>query len=215
MRAALSLTLPLMADRRGTSASLLIIQDTLLRPLRQQPCSAAAGRARPLRTTPRWPLPAGIVQCRSGSIIFASPPQQHRFNCPFQLADTDLVPEADTPACALTYDLLIEPGDFVVMATDGVFDNVFPEEIAQLCETYGTANRAVEAITVLAFQRSQDPQFLSPFALASRIDDQEEMLEFRKGDKSLRARLQEARGGRTHALFDSMRARSEGFGASV
>lgn len=32
------------------------------------------------------------------------------------------------------------------------------EEIAELCETYQCADSAVEAITVLAFQRSQDPR---------------------------------------------------------
>lgn len=138
---------------------------------------------------------SGVLQCRRGAVVFASAPQQHRFNCPYQLGDLALVPEADSPASAMTFDLPAEPGDFFVVATDGVFDNVFPDEIAELCETYGSADAAVEAITVLAFQRSQDPKFASPFALAARIEDQRELQEYRRGNKSLRARFQEARAG--------------------
>lgn len=151
--------------------------------------------ARPVSPPPTpHPTPTGVLQCRRGAVVFNSPSQQHRFNCPYQLGDLSLVPEADSPESAMVFDLPLEPGDFLVMGTDGVFDNVFPEEIAELCDTYGTADAAVEAIAVLAFQRSQDPTFLSPFALASRIEDQRELAEYRRGNKSLRARFQEITG---------------------
>ena len=64
-------------------------------------------------------------------LIARSRSQQHYFNCPFQLGTGS----ADRPRDADRYREAVRPGDIVVLATDGVFDNMFDDEIAQvLCE---------------------------------------------------------------------------------
>lgn len=50
-----------------------------------------------------------------------SKPQQHRFNCPYQLSATG----ADRVADADVGGVPVMGGDVVVIGTDGLFDNVF------------------------------------------------------------------------------------------
>lgn len=82
--------------------------------------------------------------------------QQHFFNCPYQLSkfpepgDTsrlekqglgglakilnglDSRVESDTPEMADLYDIKVQPGDLVILGTDGIFDNLFDQEISGL-----------------------------------------------------------------------------------
>lgn len=82
--------------------------------------------------------------------------QQHFFNCPYQLSripgEEDLPGlvsqgmhglaralgslnarlEGDTPEMADLYDIRVQEGDLAIVATDGVFDNLFDQEIASL-----------------------------------------------------------------------------------
>ncbi|KAL3522295.1 hypothetical protein ACH5RR_015129 [Cinchona calisaya] len=68
---------------------------------------------------------SGFLVIRDGKIVYNSPFQQSGFNCPFQLGNwtgyvLDLAEETVVE---------VEPGDVVVAATDGLFDNVYFEEI--------------------------------------------------------------------------------------
>ena len=58
--------------------------------------------------------------------------QQHRFNMPLQLACEELLPGADGPADADVYEIDLEPGDVLVAATDGLFDNMWDRQLEQL-----------------------------------------------------------------------------------
>lgn len=81
--------------------------------------------------------------------------QQHFFNCPYQLSkfpkssdvsrlekqgltglakiinEIDAL-ESDTPEMADLYDIKVQPGDLVILGTDGIFDNLFDQEISGL-----------------------------------------------------------------------------------
>lgn len=58
--------------------------------------------------------------------------QQHDFNMPFQLACPGPDQYSDTCEDACIYELELEAGDVVVLATDGVLDNLWDDQMAQL-----------------------------------------------------------------------------------
>ncbi len=58
--------------------------------------------------------------------------QQHHFNMPFQLACPGPDQHSDTCENATVYELELEPGDVVLLATDGVLDNMWDDQIAHV-----------------------------------------------------------------------------------
>ncbi|KAK3022093.1 hypothetical protein RJ639_045937 [Escallonia herrerae] len=71
---------------------------------------------------------SGFVVIRAGHIIYRSPVQQSRFNCPFQLGNTT----CHGPRSAMKIAVEVEDGDIVIAGTDGLFDNVHLDEIEDL-----------------------------------------------------------------------------------
>jgi serine/threonine protein phosphatase PrpC len=65
---------------------------------------------------------------RGGEPIFRSEEQQHSFNFPFQLGTNS----RDTPHDTQTFTIKIQEGDVVVIGSDGLFDNVFDEDIVDI-----------------------------------------------------------------------------------
>ena len=64
-------------------------------------------------------------------VVTKAKPQQHEFNMPFQLAHPLEFPETDLADDAQLYELPVQPRDVVVAGSDGLFDNMWDE---QLCE---------------------------------------------------------------------------------
>merc|ERR1711874_856068 len=109
--------------------------------------------------------------------------QQHYFNTPFQLSlpPTELQSEvlADRPDAADQYAFSVEDGDVILLATDGIFDNVpdrlLVEEMdkVQHCKDEVVLQQSANTIALMARRLSRDAQFLSPFsinALAAGIE---------------------------------------------
>ena len=71
---------------------------------------------------------SGFRVVRNGEVVFASPAQEHYFNCPFQLSYEPLSEDTDTAADAETFEFTVKPGDLVVAGSDGLFDNAFDDE---------------------------------------------------------------------------------------
>lgn len=67
--------------------------------------------------------------CKSCFVVQS---QQHSFNMPFQLACPGPDQYSDTCESATVYELELEPGDVVLLATDGVLDNMWDEQIAHV-----------------------------------------------------------------------------------
>lgn len=61
--------------------------------------------------------------------------QQHYFNCPFQLGSLG-GGEMNTPADAFHSSIALEHGDVVIVATDGLFDTLFDEDIVNMFDEY-------------------------------------------------------------------------------
>mmetsp|Transcript_9749 Transcript_9749/g.14378 ORF Transcript_9749/g.14378 Transcript_9749/m.14378 type:complete len:371 (+) Transcript_9749:65-1177(+) len=104
--------------------------------------------------------------------VQSSSEQTHFFNCPFQIA---IVPKnsnsySDSPEKADEYTLNLIPGDIVVVATDGLLDNVFAQDIAQhlnretTCTTMATT--LVEHAKGVATNTIRQNE--TPFAVAAR-----------------------------------------------
>jgi len=126
---------------------------------------------------------SGFLVVRSGEVVHRSQEQQHYFNTPFQLSlpPTELQSEvlADRPESADQYEFSVEDGDVILLATDGIFDNVpdrlLVEELAvvQHCKDELKLQQCANSIALMARKLSRDPKFLSPFsvnALAAGIE---------------------------------------------
>ncbi|KDO27810.1 hypothetical protein SPRG_07408 [Saprolegnia parasitica CBS 223.65] len=77
---------------------------------------------------------SGFLHCRQEdskwTLLFESPPQCHYFNCPLQLG----MDSRDQPKHADVTQHTALPNDLILVATDGVFDNLFTEELLQLLD---------------------------------------------------------------------------------
>jgi len=117
---------------------------------------------------------SGVLVVRRGAVVFRSQEQTHYFNTPYQLSVpppgsgqdvlSDLPSDAQAGGCEMV------AGDLVLVATDGVFDNL-PEEalLAAVAAAEGTCSLAVleqaaDQVARLAKKYSEDGDFISPFA---------------------------------------------------
>ncbi|ETN37279.1 uncharacterized protein HMPREF1541_08270 [Cyphellophora europaea CBS 101466] len=86
---------------------------------------------------------SGFVQLRLGRVQHLSEPQTHAFNTPYQLSLTPPeilrqahifggVPIDDKPGSAEDFDLGISHGDVLVLATDGVWDNLDAQDLLKI-----------------------------------------------------------------------------------
>ena len=85
---------------------------------------------------------SGFLIIRDGKIVHKSTAQQHFFNAPYQLA---IVPPRegggrnlqDLPEKSDFQQFQCQKGDVIVMATDGMFDNVHNEQVGMLLQHLG------------------------------------------------------------------------------
>ncbi|CAG9774033.1 unnamed protein product [Ceutorhynchus assimilis] len=117
---------------------------------------------------------SGFMVVRKGRIIRRSEEQQHYFNTPFQLSlpppgyRADVL--SDRPESASSDNFQVEDGDVILVATDGVFDNL-PQNIILnelvKCQGERCASRlqmVANSIAWMAHSLSFDETFVSPFA---------------------------------------------------
>ncbi|KAI8393380.1 phosphatase 2C-like domain-containing protein [Radiomyces spectabilis] len=69
----------------------------------------------------------GVSIIRCNDYIFRSEEQQHSFNFPYQLGTASF----DSPADAQRFTVKIEEGDIIILGSDGLFDNLYDEEILE------------------------------------------------------------------------------------
>lgn len=118
---------------------------------------------------------SGFLVVRRGEVVHRSHEQQHYFNTPFQLSlpPTELQSQvlADRPESADQYEFSVEDGDVILLATDGLFDNVpdrlIVDEMAvvQHCKDEVRLQQCANTIALMARNLSKDSKFLSPFAV--------------------------------------------------
>lgn len=112
---------------------------------------------------------SGFIVVREWSTIFSSPLQQHDFNYPYQLDAGGL---GDLPQDAQVFTVPVASGDVIVAGTDGLFDNLFTDEVEQVVKQAVQAKLGPQAaareIASLARQRAMDKGWKSPFAAAAK-----------------------------------------------
>lgn len=92
---------------------------------------------------------SGFLVIRNNKIVHQSKSQQHFFNCPFQLA---MVPKDrrgninDLPKDSDTSQFLCQEGDIIVLATDGVYDNVHLQHILELLKELEISKKLIDKI---------------------------------------------------------------------
>eukprot|EP00250_Pteridium_aquilinum_P002281 c12479_g1_i1 orf=61-1440(+) len=110
---------------------------------------------------------SGFLIVRNGKVLAKSTPMQHGFNFPYQIGS-----EGDDPAMAETFEIPVASGDVLVLATDGVYDNLYEREIVDVVDS--GYRKGVEPGTVamwlvkLAHQAGLNTEGRSPFSDAAR-----------------------------------------------
>lgn len=109
---------------------------------------------------------SGFLIIRDGSVVFKSPPLQHFWDCPYQLAAApEFTTETDSVDDAQIFDVPVLPGDVVILGTDGLFDNVFTEDIQALApKSADEVELAAENLANLASKNAGDEDWESPYA---------------------------------------------------
>ena len=97
------------------------------------------------------------------TLLYRTEDQLHGFNFPLQLGTGS----SDLPEHSETMDCPVEPGDILLLATDGVFDNVFDEDLLRLIDLNGRMDveKLAAAIAFTAYKHSLDPRYKSPFSV--------------------------------------------------
>ncbi|CAH9127176.1 unnamed protein product [Cuscuta epithymum] len=112
---------------------------------------------------------SGFVILRGGRVCYRTPVQQTRFNCPVQLGR-----DSDDSSVAEEIEVAVEPGDVVVMATDGLFDNVHQEELERLVQEDAAGGgiknpgNLAAKIARYALRNAINGEIETPFSVESR-----------------------------------------------
>ncbi|KAK4606772.1 hypothetical protein RGQ29_000847 [Quercus rubra] len=107
----------------------------------------------------------GLRVIREGQIIFSTSPQEHYFDCPYQLS-SEVVGQTYLDAMVSSVELM--EGDTIVMGSDGLFDNIFDQEIISTIARCRDVVEAAKALANLASNHSMDSNFDSPYSLEAR-----------------------------------------------
>ncbi|CAD2218848.1 protein phosphatase 2C [Angomonas deanei] len=104
----------------------------------------------------------GVVIVRGGRLLYRSTSQQHYFNCPYQMPN-------DTPRKGEQSSLLLQENDVLLLASDGVLDNVETDELVKVlanvrAENKNSCKEAADIIGQTASRNGHDEKFMSPFA---------------------------------------------------
>uniref|UniRef100_A0AC35TTB3 Protein phosphatase n=1 Tax=Rhabditophanes sp. KR3021 TaxID=114890 RepID=A0AC35TTB3_9BILA len=116
---------------------------------------------------------SGFLVWRGDKIVYKSTEQTHYFNAPYQLC---LPPEqegrkgfiTDMPKHADLEQIPVQSGDVILLATDGLWDNLPEKTICKLLqlvdpESEGSLQNICNSITLCARQLSLDESHISPF----------------------------------------------------
>ncbi|ONI12469.1 hypothetical protein PRUPE_4G166900 [Prunus persica] len=110
---------------------------------------------------------SGFMVLRNYKLLYVSPRPQHRFNHPYQLGYST---HFDNPRSATKTKIRVFPGDILVLGTDGLWDNMYPNEIVQFVENMREMKPEALACALasVARGRSLDKGRFSPFSRAAQ-----------------------------------------------
>ncbi|KAL9268033.1 putative protein phosphatase 2C 71 [Drosera capensis] len=110
---------------------------------------------------------AGFCVIRNGCVYYRSIPMVHEFNFPVRIGQDD-----DPLEVLEEFHVDIEDGDVIVIATDGLFDNLYEQEIVSIVSESAAAGVTSEEIAKLLAARVQEVRrsasARTPFADAAK-----------------------------------------------
>lgn len=100
-------------------------------------------------------------------LVLKSEEQQHQFNVPYQIGKG-----GDNPNCAQVMKHKVQGDDFIVLATDGLWDNMDADAVLKELNNYSKFHNTIRInskdfanlIALKANKLSLDPNFASPFS---------------------------------------------------
>lgn len=107
---------------------------------------------------------SGFMVVRGTDIVFRSKEQQHSFNFPYQLGTGS----ADMPFHAVNITVNILPGDLIIVGTDGLWDNLYDDEIVETTTQATDPMTIAQLIARQAHLSASSKTIISPFAKAAR-----------------------------------------------
>ncbi|WBW74755.1 mitochondrial protein phosphatase Azr1 [Schizosaccharomyces osmophilus] len=122
---------------------------------------------------------SGFLILRNGSIFYESPPQVLQFNMPYQLAiypSSYVSKDEITPYMSDLAKHQLQNGDLVILATDGVFDNLNSQSLLKVANhalsEYSTdknfTKQLADSICDTAVTNSKNTRWYSPFSKAAK-----------------------------------------------
>ncbi len=110
---------------------------------------------------------SGYMIIRDKEVLFKSEEQTHQFNFPYQCGT-----HGDNPEEAVTNVHNIKEGDLIVLATDGLWDNLYESQILTIVRPIvesgsSDLNQVAKAIGDVCLKYSMDRRWISPFAKRS------------------------------------------------
>ncbi|GBG33741.1 Protein phosphatase PTC7-like fig [Hondaea fermentalgiana] len=108
-----------------------------------------------------------LVYRKSMGVIFRTPEQEHAFGYPFQLGHHDV---SDHASDALVSHCRITSGDVVIVASDGLFDNLFESQISKILDKHMDTRNAQLCATELAseaYANSVSERMETPYSQAA------------------------------------------------
>ncbi|KAL8123809.1 putative protein phosphatase 2C 55 isoform X2 [Apium graveolens] len=112
---------------------------------------------------------SGFIIVRDGCTVFESPVQQHGFNFTYQL---ECSTRGDQPSSGQVFMIPVVPGDVIVAGTDGLFDNLFNNEVTSIVlqgMREGLNPEALsEKLAASARERALDRHRQTPFSTAAQ-----------------------------------------------
>jgi len=112
---------------------------------------------------------SGFMVLRNGKIIYRSKEQQYSFNYPYQLGTGSSHTPSDGDATWID----IQDGDIVIVGSDGLFDNLFDQEILTIVNDNTQSERAdvqqiADFITQRAHEAAAQETIPTPFCVNAR-----------------------------------------------
>ncbi len=140
---------------------------------------------------------SGFLVVRNGEVVHRSREQQHSFNTPFQLSlpPSEMASDvlSDRPESADSYEFPVEDGDVILLATDGIFDNVpvslLVDQISSNMMATSAAAAADSDSVVVTFDGSK--RKLPPNPSSSPLSDFETEEDFARSCEEVAVRLQQ------------------------
>jgi len=131
---------------------------------------------------------SGIRVVREGAVVLATTQKQHQFEMPYQLACTafaDVKDQFDSAADAECLSFTVQEGDWIVLASDGLYDNMYDEELVQILsgssepDPFTAAQAIAREVARRANEHSRDQKWATPYA-AALAAEKEEKAQFKK-----------------------------------